>query len=234
MRIERRGDHIWIRGAIVDNRPHAHDALQLVASAAAGPEAQLQLEHGREHGRLFVIPSRERHALALHDGVVALVNPSSPLAATLRRRWLTTEGAARVCAPPLTASDDPCERLSEMLATVEQTPHDPRVRRVLQWVDELERRGCWRELTLTRAAQQVALSPSRLRHLFKAEVGSPWRSYLVWRRALAALTLAAQGTPLTSAAHATGYADSAQLSRQFAQLFGLTPSTVLRRANFTQ
>lgn len=61
---------------------------------------------------------------------------------------------------------------------------DERVVRVLAWLDEMEQRGRWHEVTLEGALRRAHLSSDRFRHLFSEALGSPWRTYLVWRRAL--------------------------------------------------
>lgn len=127
------------------------------------------------------------------------------------------------------------ERSLEALAPVGALrPMEPRVRTVLDWLDGLESEGRWREVTLEAALRQVHLSPSRFRHLFSEALGTPWRSSLVWRRALVALRLAAGGASLTEAAHLSGYADSAHLSRQFRALFGWTLASFLQNSHFVQ
>jgi AraC-like DNA-binding protein len=71
-------------------------------------------------------------------------------------------------------------------------------------------------------------------HLFKEQVGVPLRRYLLWHRILAAVDRATQGETLTEAAHASGLADSAHLSRAFREIFGLSPSRVLKNSSFIQ
>src|SRR3712207_8098417 len=53
----------------------------------------------------------------------------------------------------------------------------------------------------------------RYRHLFVAEIGLPYRGYVLWLRLGRAVDVFAAGGSLTDAAHAAGFADSAHLSR---------------------
>jgi AraC-like DNA-binding protein len=48
------------------------------------------------------------------------------------------------------------------------------------------------------------------------------------------MALVAKGNNLTDAAHASGYADSAHLSRQFSDLFGVTPGAFAKNSHFLQ
>lgn len=48
----------------------------------------------------------------------------------------------------------------------------------------------------------------------------------LWLRLQRAVELFAAGTPLTEAAHAAGFADSAHLSRTFRRMFGIAAATL--------
>ena len=71
------------------------------------------------------------------------------------------------------------------------------------------------------------------RHL-SGGVGLPLRRYLLWLRLQDAVQAIAAGAPLTDAAHAAGFADSAHLSRTFRRMFGITPSDLARGSQFVQ
>ena len=72
-------------------------------------------------------------------------------------------------------------------------------------------------------ARIAYLSESRLQHVFREQVGVPIRRYLLWHRYLTALSLLADGFPVTDAAHAAGFADGAHLSRTAVRMNGYTP-----------
>ncbi|MAQ16944.1 MAG: hypothetical protein CMN30_19385 [Sandaracinus sp.] len=190
---------------------------------------------GSEHrGATLVVANGTRHALELAGGLVVLLEPEGSLARALRDRWLGAADVA-VVEPPLAAAgpEDALERLAET-ATTPPDARDPRVARVLAWLDEMEATARWPDVDLAAALGQVHLSEGRFRHLFADQVGSSWRGYLVWRRALVAASAALGGASLTEAAHAAGYADSAHLSRQFKQLFGFTPSRAVGFSRYVQ
>ncbi|MEO1271414.1 MAG: AraC family transcriptional regulator [Myxococcota bacterium] len=83
--------------------------------------------------------------------------------------------------------------------------------------------------TLDMLASDLNMSPSRLRHLFRASAGISAQQFKIWFRMHAVSTHIAQGYNLTEAAHHAGFVDSAHLSRSFRRLFGLPPSRVLGR-----
>lgn len=78
-------------------------------------------------------------------------------------------------------------------------------------------------------ASQLHISPSRLAHLFREQVGVAIRRYAVWARLRRAVEYALGGASLTETAHAVGFADSAHLSNSFRQMFGLPPSFLFDR-----
>ena len=102
---------------------------------------------------------------------------------------------------------------------------DARVARVL----ELIRRDDDLKLPLGEVAAQVFLSPSRLAHLFAEEMGLPFRRYVLWRKLTRAMQLISRGTSLSTAAHGSGFADSAHMTRTFHQMFGMNPKALLGR-----
>lgn len=75
-------------------------------------------------------------------------------------------------------------------------------------------------------SKHVHLSPTRLSHLFKAEVGTSLQNYMVWERLKYAIaTTFKQDINLLNAAYQAGFYDAAHFSRAFQKMFGLNPST---------
>lgn len=104
-----------------------------------------------------------------------------------------------------------------------RVPRDGRIARVIQAVEQQPQAfGRLRE-----AADLACLSPSRFRARFDAEVGLPFRRYRMWRRMALVMRALAQGSDLTTAALACGFASSAHLSAAFKQMFGLSAREVL-------
>jgi AraC family transcriptional regulator len=109
-------------------------------------------------------------------------------------------------------------------ATPAPPGRDERIDEALKRLISLpEKRVSARELS-----SSVALSESRLLHLFKAETGTTLRAYLLWLRLGQALKLIWAGTPLTEAAHTAGFADAAHLSRTARRTFGTSLSSLVR------
>ena len=105
-------------------------------------------------------------------------------------------------------------------------PPDGRIQRVIRLMKE----DLSRSYSMSELAERVNLSPTRLVHLFKEEVGVPIRRFRQWHRMRVAAALIAGGDTLTDAALGAGFADSSHFSRAFRNMFGITPSSVFGRA----
>lgn len=83
-------------------------------------------------------------------------------------------------------------------------------------------------LSLEDAAALVHLSPGRFAHLFKEQLGLPFRRYMLWRKLTRAMLVIGRESNIASAAHAADFADAAHLTRTFNQMFGMPPSVMMR------
>jgi AraC family transcriptional regulator of arabinose operon len=144
----------------------------------------------------------------------------------------TPEG--RVSVPPselsgAAAGDLALNAIEEvlLLAVAEQESHgrtrlDPRVQRVLDWIAD----DVARPVSVPELAAMVALSPSRLSHLFKSEVGdSIVKVVLAMRLRQAARLLEFTERPIATVAGAVGFASPYYFSRHFRLRLGMSPST---------
>lgn len=115
-------------------------------------------------------------------------------------------------------------KIMDMLPAAEGSElPDPRVLAMIDYA----RKNLEEIVTLPRAAEHVNLSQSRARHLFVAQTGLPFKTYMLWLRIEHAVARYAAGSSLTEAAHDAGFADSAHFSRTFRRTFGL-PAAALR------
>lgn len=105
---------------------------------------------------------------------------------------------------------------------------DERITRALEQVRQMDTS----RIPLEEVARSVFLSPSRFAHLFREEVGLPFRRYVLWRKLSRAMLLVGRGSSLTEAAYASGFADSAHLTRTFRQMFGMPPTVMMGGGEF--
>jgi AraC family transcriptional regulator len=87
-------------------------------------------------------------------------------------------------------------------------------------------------IPIEQIAKKVFLSQGRFAHLFTEEVGVPFRHYVLWRKLSRAMLRIGRGGSLSAVAHASGFADSAHLTRTFYKMYGIAPSVMLGRGEF--
>lgn len=208
---------------------HRHHAVQLVV--ALGGELRLSMDGESHRLRSTLIPRDARHAVDVVGPMLSLwVEPHSAeghlldaWADDLRGQEI---GIGPEVLPPRSGREvvvlvDALLRelgIEDARARV-VTPH---VRRALEYVDAALTLGP----TLAGAAELARISPSRLTHLFTAEVGIPFRRYVLWQRLQRAVEAVGDGHDLTHAAAEAGFSDSAHLSRTFRSTVGLSPSAL--------
>lgn len=237
-------------GAGSVSAPHAHHAMHLIAcmegtlrvrSLAAGAREPAPF---REGAGVLTGPD-VRHEIDASGAEVLMVffDPESAVGRSLRA-VLPEEGLCilpRETCAPLLADVLPerlmlaegarfTARLVEALGGRAVSPLPvvhPRVRALLR---HLARAPHDTDLTLEALARVVALSPSRLMHVFTRSIGVPLRPYLAWLRTQRAAHAIVSGASLSAAAQRAGFADAAHMTRTFRATFGVSPSTLQKRA----
>lgn len=221
-------------GVSGDNGIHAHHALQL----AVAPVGEVSLWTEGAGG--ISAP-----AVLVGADVAHRMSPGPVQLLYLDRESAVGKGLANVCQGGFRRLGDADRRallaswenislvqhvLAQLLgaAIVPPAPSLPtdsgdRVRRL---IEGLSHRPAF-EGRVEQLAAEVALSPSRFRHLVKDLVGMPVRPYLRWLRLRRALTLAAAGASVTQSAQDAGFADAAHLTRTARRHFGVTPGEIL-------
>lgn len=241
--------HIWHEGIVfvgtgIRNAPHRHFTASLIfgidgpfafrsgrspwrtsRAIVTAPNAVQQMDtRGHRVAIMQVDPETAAYArLAPHfveQGTFVEPKPAvaAVLCSTLRRMVAESRfNAPRFWSCALEAIGGDCP------------PHvrDARVTRVLDIIKR-EFPGALPVATLARA---VRVSPSRLIHLWKEEVGVSLRRYVLWLRLRHVVACVAMGHSLTAAAYEAGFADSAHLSRTFRSMFGLPLSSLFGTSN---
>jgi AraC-like DNA-binding protein len=100
---------------------------------------------------------------------------------------------------------------------------DPRIRIVLRAIEEQNQHDCSR-LSLTMMRNLLGLSPTRLRRLFKLEVGKPLHQYLLEvKMARAACLVKRYELSIKNIAYRCGYDDLSNFYRDFRKVHAMTP-----------
>ncbi|MEV0298466.1 AraC family transcriptional regulator [Nocardia sp. NPDC050710] len=213
-------------GEIGDTAAHSHAAIQVLLVTAG----ELTLTDATGHtapAQLAIIPPGARHevrATPATTGFFAYLDSGSITGRAALARlyglppgrvssWIAAAEPRSTppllqeysAAPPPRRSSHPV--VAEALRVAAATPGGPP--------------------SLGELATAVAMSPSRLSHLFAAQVGLPYAAWRRWTRLQLAVSTVRVGGSLTEAAHAAGFADSAHLTNTCRDLFGITPTEAL-------
>lgn len=101
-------------------------------------------------------------------------------------------------------------------------PLDPRIEKARHIVDQLP----LNEVRIDKLAMQVHLSESRLRELFKLQIGATIGEYSRWQAIWRAANLWRSGRTLTDIAVEAGFHDLAHADKVFVETFGIQPSII--------
>lgn len=225
---------VLVRARAGDSGMHAHRALQLVWTAEA--PFQLDLDDQRITTHWAVIEPMLRHRIA-GDGQV-LVHLFLDPGQGHYRRWLrrahprppdpSLQQRLRAWSenPPDSADSNALIRAWRAhsfpgLSDGECT--DARIRAAAQMIEDMPAETDWHHRQL---AALVHLSPSRFQALFRAHTGLSVQQYVLWQRLLLGLRRLGAGDSVTTAAHACGFSDSAHFSRSFRRILGAAPSEI--------
>ena len=236
------GGYLLIGRANVVVPPHEHHAIQIVYAI----DGEVGIKGKRGDWRMcrgLIVRSDVVHTFNANGALEAMVfvDPESIEGAWLRsglRDDITIVPDARLKAPVAELTrfvNEPLESMGvEALikhcvqALCAGAPParrlDERVTRVLEAIrsaDELR-------MSIEDAAAMAFLSPSRFAHLFKQQVGLPFRRYMLWRKLTRAMLVIGRGQTISTAAHEADFADAAHLTRTFYQMFGLPPSALMQ------
>jgi AraC-like DNA-binding protein len=108
---------------------------------------------------------------------------------------------------------------------------DSRVVKIKEMIDHTE---CLEKIRLNEISKEISLSESRTLHLFKEQVGVPFRKYILWKKLKRAISLFAntKDKKVTDIALEAGFSDSAHLSKIIKSSFGLSPTEILKNSQF--
>ncbi len=240
--------YLWDGGFLLVGRgeglipPHAHHAIQI--TLAVDGEVSFRGERGDWlSGRGLIVRADAIHSYQPNGsfGAMIFVDPESAEGAWLStslRADITLVPDARVadCIPEIQRLvDQPFESMGipelirhcvqALCAGVPPSRRlDERVTRVLAAIrgsDQLR-------ISIDEAAAMACLSPSRFAHLFKQQVGLPFRRYMLWRKLTRAMLVIGRQQTISTAAHEADFSDAAHLTRTFYQMVGLPPSLLMR------
>ncbi len=114
------------------------------------------------------------------------------------------------------------ELLTQVCVTGRPKPLDMRVEAAMNWL-ELHSSAPW---SMPRLSRRLGVSPSRLAHLFRDDLGISARTLALYYRTFGAVVDIVGGAELAQGAVHAGFSDQAHLARSVRRFFGKTASYV--------
>lgn len=215
----------WARwnGRVGDNAAHRHLAAQAVLA-----EQDVEIEDARGRvlaGRRILIDPLVEHRLgSAPHAKVLLVEAGGP----------GSEAWDEIAALELDLSDvvllesaRPSMRFWRRRLAEGAGPRAAPDDRLARSLRVLERDLAAGPVRIQSAAEAAGLSAERYRHVFAADMGLPFRRYVLWRRLIRAFAALAAGEDATRAAHGAGFADSAHMARTVRAMLGVTARQIV-------
>jgi AraC-like DNA-binding protein len=208
-------------GPLGPTAPHAHHAVQLVASA--GSVAVVDAAGRRVVGQAVLVPANVEHSLEA-EGQQAYVAYLDPLRVSLAAEAVQLRND--ISLPSRIEDSADARRWADLISRAcggasRSAPSD-----LLAAVMGEARAQLPGTVRLSDVAASLGFAGSTITHRFTAEIGVPFRRWVLWERLQFAAEAVRRGENLTAAAHSSGFADSAHLNRTFRRMFGITPSDV--------
>lgn len=90
---------------------------------------------------------------------------------------------------------------------------------------------CSEEITTKLLSERIFLSESRLRYLFKANMGVSLHRYIIWNKIVVAISKIMNGATVAEAAISCGFSDSSHFHKMVLLMFGISPSQFIKNNN---
>jgi len=229
-------------GPVGDGEYHRHSAVQICISNNSELVLDLGIEETQVTCGVVVVGADQLHRLHVSSEPATLIYiDGSSVAGTSVRSQLGSDAyhcpdsvqAALIRMAIAENSSTPRSSQAALVASqlwkgasvrAEQDIIDPRVREILTRLDEVQ----YLPRSVSPFARLVGLSDSRLRHLFKEQVGISPSKYLLWLKLQKAVRKFDNEGSLTEVAYAGGFSDSAHFARTFRRTFGISPSDLTK------
>jgi AraC-like DNA-binding protein len=234
-------------GDKVSKGSHAHHFIQIVITID-GPFT-MDTDAGPFSFHAYVQDADSQHEILQGEGraLIVLLDPESSIGKRLKRTVL----AESDCYFPDSGQFDPVldllamqlpysmenaqELLDKVLSCLQIFPDrtygtDSRIHKVLDVIEHTEEK----KIRVKDLARMVALSESRLHHLFKQEIGIPIRRFLLWKRLEDGLLCVLAQKDFTYASFEAGFSDAAHMSKTFKKMFGCTLSDIFKDSEVIQ
>lgn len=221
--------------------PHLHNTLQLVFDI----DRQFKLKDSTTDWKQYsnaIIKDGHMHQLDSCGSIQLFIylDRDSHFAKELTDRYLLKTGVASLDHPDLSKLStrffkellvkSDCGELFKgcqfilktLLNTTESRELDDRIMKAIAFITSTTNK----QFKVGVVADHVCLSESRLRHLFKEQIGQPIQNFILWTKVVDSLNLVLKGKPIGQTALDTGFWDNSHMNRSYRELLGVPPGKV--------
>lgn len=230
-------------GKVVETKPHSHHATEIIYGLE-GSFKVADAQNNENEYRLSLIPHDIKHRFINTSNITPIfiyLDPFHYLSRQLERSYSLNKVIVGVdnLHRSSTMNDIRSWALGsdvDIIVLITQLIHDLAGyashtitidNRIVESTEHI-RNALHDGISLADIAEKVHLSESRYAHLFKEQVGIPFRRFVLWTRLQATVEAIVKGKSLTSACYVGGFADLPHFSKTFVDMFGVSPSSVLK------
>lgn len=230
-------------GQVIETKPHTHHATEIIYGLE-GNFKVADASNGEKVYRVSLIPHDIKHRFINSSKITPIfiyLDPFHTLAQQLTRSFSLDKEIVKIDnLPRLSVLNDfrswTDGRDIDIILAITELINDltgyasHAITLDNRIVDSTEhiRTAVHAGISLADMAEKVHLSESRYAHLFKEQVGIPFRRFVLWTRLQATVEAIQNGNSLTSACYVGGFADLPHFSKTFMDMFGVSPSSVLK------
>lgn len=241
-RIDVWGKRAQVMSCLGDVTPHAHAVGTLLVALDGAFELRTR-RRPWTNAKAVYLPPGCQHALRVHGQRLACIflapgkveleafaraQNLCPWRVHLLTQLAGLQSYVTACWETRICSSDIQQELAKLVGgfAPARLCEDPRVSQI---VENLRSEPA-RSFSARARAELLGVQGSRAREIVRDHLGVSWQSVRRWERMRALSGLLAQGQSLTRAAHALGFSDSSQLTRDFRASFGVAPGKLFRGA----
>lgn len=224
-------------GTSFNTSPHRHETLQLVFDI----DKQFKVKDKHSNWSAYssaIIRASHLHQLDSNDSIQLFIylDEKSDYAIQLTKKYLTGCDISHLensdvknlnnsffkrllvnsnCDDLFKGFHTIIEHLIEFKAPAEK---DQRIVDAIKFISTIRE-----PLPVKEVAKHVCLSESRLRFLFKQEVGQSIQSFMVWMKVINSLRMILKGEALSKTAYYAGFWDASHMSKSYKEILGVGP-----------
>jgi len=228
-------------GASFHTNPHKHNTLQLVFDI----EKDFLLKDNNTEWTSYsaaIIDAEHYHQLDSNESIQLFLylDKESKYAKLLKQKYLQEKGISSLAQIRITRFkpnffkqllvQNNCDEmflgcisiLQKLLNFSKKEQLDERVEKAINFITKSTIKG----FKVKKIALEVGLSESRLRHLFKEQVGQSIQNFIMWMRVIDSLNDVLKGKKLIETAYDYGFSDPSHMTKSFIEIIGVAPSKI--------